>query len=92
MWELERTPQKVADSKMTVYILFSEKAQKYYTGSTQNIDVRIFEHNAGKTTSTKIGRPWKIVWTVQCRTRSEAMKLEKKIKSRGARRFLDSEI
>jgi putative endonuclease len=77
---------------MTVYILFSEETQKYYTGSTQNLDVRIFGHNNGKTISTKSGSPWKIVWTFQCKTRSEALKLEKKIKSRGAKRFLDSEI
>ena len=75
---------------MTVYILRSEKTQKYYTGITKNLENRIFEHNAGETTSIKHGIPWIVVWQFQCETRSEALKLEKKIKSRGAQRFLDS--
>ena len=32
--------------------------------------------------------PWQIVWTQECQSRAEAMKLEKKIKSRGIGRFL----
>jgi putative endonuclease len=32
--------------------------------------------------------PWKLVWSKEVATRTEAMALEKKIKSRGAARFL----
>ncbi len=72
----------------TVYILFSQSTGKFYTGQTQNIENRIIEHNSGETKSIKAGFPWKIVWKQELPTRAEAMALEKKIKSRGAYRFL----
>jgi putative endonuclease len=71
-----------------VYILFSEKAEKYYTGHTQDIVNRLKEHNGGETSSLKTGIPWKLIWSDKCSSRSEAMKLENKIKKRGAKRFL----
>jgi putative endonuclease len=75
---------------MEVYILYSESANKYYTGHTQDIESRLTEHNKGKTTSIKYGIPWFLVFSHTCENRSEAMKLEKKIKSRGAIRFLEN--
>ena len=49
---------------------------------------RLHEHNAGETTSIKNGIPWRVVWYSKYGTRSEAVKMEKMIKSRGAARFL----
>jgi putative endonuclease len=72
----------------TVYIVFSESTRKYYTGQTHDLVNRLAEHNNGETASLKSGIPWKLIWNESCTTRSEAMKLEKKIKSRGAGRFL----
>jgi putative endonuclease len=46
----------------TVYILFSQTIQKYYTGQTQNLKNRIAEHNAGETKSIKNGIPWELVF------------------------------
>ncbi len=71
-----------------VYILFSEKTQKYYTGKKTNIGNRIIQHNTGLNTSTKSGVPWKIIWTSELLFAKEASELEKKIKKRGAGRFL----
>jgi putative endonuclease len=72
----------------TVYILFSQRSNKFYSGQTQDFDNRIMEHNSGETKSLKSGMPWSIVWRAELPTRAEAMALEKKIKSRGAYRFL----
>ncbi|MEZ5045664.1 MAG: GIY-YIG nuclease family protein [Chitinophagaceae bacterium] len=71
-----------------VYILFSESTQKYYTGQTQNLDNRLSEHNSGETKSIKYGIPWKLVWYQKEETRANAVRLEKKIKMYGAKRFL----
>ncbi len=49
----------------------------------------MLEHNSGETTSIKNGIPWVIVWRKEVETRREAMQLEKKIKSRGAKRFIE---
>ena len=72
----------------TVYILFSPSTGKFYTGQTQDIENRIIEHNSGETKSIKAGIPWRMVWKQEVATRAEAMALEKKIKARGASRFL----
>jgi putative endonuclease len=75
--------------KFAVYILFSSSLQKFYTGQTHDLQNRLEEHNSGKTPSIKKGIPWKLVWSLEVESRSEAMKWEIKIKSRGAKRFLE---
>ena len=72
-----------------VYILFSQKNLKYYVGQTHDINKRFERHNKGNVPSTKSGLPWDLVLTFKVENRSEAMKLEKKIKKRGIKRFLD---
>ena len=71
-----------------VYILFSESSGRYYIGHTQNIGIRLFQHNTGQGNFTSKYGPWNMVWSKTMGSRSEAMKLESKIKKRGARRFL----
>ena len=75
--------------KYTTYILYSKKVLKFYTGQTENIERRIEEHNFGKTPFMKAGLPWILVYTKTFNSRAEAIVLEKKIKKRGAKRFLD---
>ena len=72
-----------------VYILYSEKRIRYYVGQTNDIDKRFIRHNKGFVPSTKSGLPWKLVLTLNVKDRSEAMKLEKRIKKRGIKRFLE---
>ena len=72
-----------------VYILYSEKRSRYYVGQTSNIADRIERHNQGKVKSTRSGVPWKIVLQIETKDRSEAVILERKIKKRGAKRYLD---
>ena len=72
----------------TVYILYSEQCKKFYTGQSHDFSNRLFEHNNGETKSIRMCIPWKLLWSKQVDSRAEAMMLEKKIKSRGARRFL----
>jgi putative endonuclease len=71
-----------------VYILFSESCQKFYSGQTHDFENRLIEHNSGETKSIRSCAPWRPVWTKVVCTRLEAVALEKKIKSRGAARFL----
>jgi len=72
-----------------VYILYSKKRSRYYVGQTYSIIDRLKSHNSGYTKSTKSGLPWDLILTLKVENRSEALKLEKKIKKRGIRRFLD---
>ena len=75
---------------MIVYILFSEKRSRYYIGQTIDIEKRLKRHNQGSVPSTKYGIPWELVLQVEVLSRSEAMLLEKKIKKRGAKRYIDN--
>jgi putative endonuclease len=73
-----------------VYILYSSSLKRYYVGQTQDIESRLLRHNSGMVKSTKSGLPWIIIHQELCLTRSQAMILEKKIKKRGAQRFIES--
>ena len=72
-----------------VYILYSQKRSRYYVGQSQNIKNRLEKHNKGLVNSTKSGVPWELVTTIDVANRSEALLLEKRIKKRGAKRFLN---
>jgi len=64
-----------------VYILYSEKLDMHYIGQTYNLNKRLLRHNAGYEKFTKKGIPWKLITSVKLESRSEAMKLEKKLKN-----------
>ena len=72
-----------------VYILYSSKRERYYVGHTQDFESRLVRHNMGLVKSTKGGKPWIKVRIIHAESRSEAMRLEKKIKKRGIKRFLE---
>ena len=71
-----------------VYIIHSQRMQRYYVGSAEIVEKRLQEHNAGKSTSTRAGIPWELIHTESFPTRSEAMLRERKIKARGIGRYL----
>lgn len=71
-----------------VYILQSQKTQRFYTGLSSNPDSRLYFHNKGMNTSTRNGIPWIRVWLSEPLSKAEALLLEKKIKKRGAGRFI----
>lgn len=74
---------------MEVYILYSSSLKSYYVGQTQDLEKRMIRHNLALVSSTKRGAPWNIVHSIKVSTRSEALLLEKKIKGRGAKRYLE---
>ncbi|MFC4393873.1 MULTISPECIES: GIY-YIG nuclease family protein [Flavobacterium] len=78
----------IPTSMFFVYILYSTTKEKFYIGQTNDIEDRLRRHNSGQSLSTKNGIPWKIIYTIQLDSRSEAVTLESKIKKRGAKRYL----
>ena len=71
------------------YILQSTVTGRYYTGSTEDLENRVIEHNNGETASIRSGIPWKVIHVEYFSTRAKAMRKEKQIKSRGAKRYLE---
>lgn len=75
-----------------IYILFSEKLNKYYIGACVILERRLYEHNIGHSKFTSIGMPWKIVYTEEYPTLADAIKIEKQIKRMKSRKYIDDLI
>jgi len=74
------------------YIIESETSGMYYCGQTKNLVDRLLRHNTNRSKATKGKGPWKLIRYYEFGSRSEAIILENKIKSRGIERFInDSE-
>ncbi len=71
-----------------VYLLKSVGYKKSYVGTTDNLERRLSEHNAGKTPSTNKLKPWKLVYQEQHGTYRQARERESYLKSGAGRRFL----
>ena len=63
-----------------VYILYSERLEKYYCGFTNNVIRRVEQHNAGQANFTSKGCPWILIDSFNCNTKIQATSLEKRIK------------
>ena len=63
-----------------VYIIYSEKIDKYYIGETSNISDRMHRHNQDRNKFTRGKGPWKLVWLVERQNRLAGKKLEQKLK------------
>ena len=72
-----------------VYILYSFKTASFYKGQTSNLNERLNRHNRGMEKYTKTGAPWQMIWTTEKSTRSEAMKLEQKLKNLSRKRTIE---
>lgn len=75
-----------------IYVLYSEKFDRIYIGQTKNIPKRLIEHNTGLSKSTKHYLPWKLIYSEEFKTRSEAIKREKELKSHQGREFIRREL
>ena len=65
----------------TVYIIQSEKNNKYYVGYTSDIKDRLRRHNSGMNKSTKPYMPWNLKHAEEFKTKHEAWLREQQIKA-----------
>jgi putative endonuclease len=73
-----------------LYILQSQKNGKYYIGVTKDIETRLNQHNRGAGKSTRSNRPWKLFYTEEYNTWSEAARRERQIKSQKSRSYIEN--
>ena len=64
-----------------VYILQSLKDGAYYIGETTDVEARLNFHNTGRQRSTKNRIPFRLVHVEEYKTRKDALKREKQMKS-----------
>lgn len=75
-----------------VYILKSLSNERFYIGSTINLETRIKEHNSGKSKYTKLTRPFDLVFSQKFETIQEARKIEYKLKKLKSRKITEKII
>jgi len=75
-----------------VYIIKSEKSDRIYTGSTNDLRKRFNQHNKGKSTWTKNKGPWKLVYYEACLNEEDARSREKYLKSGMGKRYLKNRL
>ena len=73
-----------------VYILYSEKLEKFYIGETDNLEKRLIWHNDPNlnTNFSRKGIPWTLFYTISCDSRTQARKIETHIKSMKSKKYI----
>jgi putative endonuclease len=66
-----------------VYVLRSDKTDKYYFGSTVDLKRRFYQHNQAQNIATKAGVPWALVYYEAYTAKSIALQRERKLKQYG---------
>jgi putative endonuclease len=64
-----------------VYILRSQRTNRYYIGQTRNVEQRLTYHQANYSKSLKNRGPWELVYREEHGTRAAAVQRERQIKS-----------
>ena len=72
-----------------VYIIYSLKLDKFYVGYTEDISVRLNQHNEGISSFTSKARDWDLKYTEDFRSREEAHKREMEIKRKKSRKYIE---
>ena len=77
-----------------VYIIYSKKLDRYYIGTTDNVDVRFHEHNLGfyGGSYTVKGIPWVLSLSFECESSEKAYGLERFLKRMKSKVFLEKVI
>ena len=65
----------------SVYILRSERFDRYYIGQTNNLKLRVEIHNSPKAKWTKRYQPWVLTYIEEFESRSSAVRRERYLKS-----------
>jgi len=77
---------------MVVYILYSKNIDRYYIGSTSNIEERLRKHNSKHRGFTGKASDWEVVYLEDFDTIHDAQYREKQIKSWKSRKEIEKLI
>lgn len=79
--------------KYSVYIIYSEKCDRYYVGHSDDVERRVEEHNSGRGGKYTIRcKPWELVFIERYESRSLAVKRELEIKKKKSRKYIENLI
>lgn len=75
-----------------VYVLESQTNSTWYVGMTKNLEVRLKEHNAGKSKFTKGHMPWKVIYREEALDFASGRKLEKYFKTSAGKKYIQKKL
>lgn len=80
------------DNFYYVYVLYSEKDGKKYTGYTKNLKSRFEQHQNGEVESTMNRRPLKLIYFEGCLNQQDATHREKYLKTHYGKMFIKNRL
>ncbi len=75
-----------------VYVLKSVKDERFYTGFTEDLKKRIEGHNKGYEPGTKHRMPFELAYYEACKSKYDALRREKYLKTTYGKRYLKSRL
>jgi len=77
--------------KHCVYILYSEKLDRFYIGETSNFDSRMeFHNNSDVKKFTGKAKDWELFLKFDCECKAQALSIEKHIKRMKSRVYINN--
>ena len=74
-----------------VYILHSEKINRYYMGYSSNLDLRMqFHENAEVRKYTYKADDWTLFFLINCQSKSQALAIENHIKAMKSKAYIEN--
>ena len=67
--------------KFHFYIIFSPSSNKYYIGHTEDMEARLIRHNQKSKGYTGPHNDWKLVYSEQYESKTEAYARERQVKN-----------
>jgi putative endonuclease len=74
------------------YVLRSERDGQFYTGYTTDLKNRIERHNRGQIESTKMRKPFELIYFEACLDEKDAIRREKYLKTSWGKRYIKSRL
>ena len=75
-----------------VYVLGSLKDSDLYTGYSHDIKSRLAEHNSGRVPSTRLRKPFELLYCELHKSQKDAMQREVYLKTGWGRKYLERTI
>jgi putative endonuclease len=75
-----------------MYILFSEKLNKYYVGACIDMERRLYEHNIGHSKFTSLGIPWQLAYREEYSDLPTAKRREQQVKKMKSKKYIEDLI
>jgi len=76
----------------SVYIIYSQKIDRYYIGFSSNVQDRLLKHNRNSKGFSNVGKPWILVYQESFENKKDAMARESQLKKWKNRERLESLI